>query len=136
MSNTDTTTTDTTTSTTTKRGRPSQHSPEAISKGLTLIAEGKSIVDAAREVAMKPETLAYYKRRASGGETKSATDFVSDEARLIANYDVEISNLRKTIDEATTRLKTTMVKRNRVAKALGIEEPASSDATTSDDTAV
>lgn len=117
------------------RGRPSQYSAEQIGKAMDMIRTGSTLKAAAEAAGMTIQNVMYYKRKQGvAGATVPGImpTTVSDplaltETTLVSKYDTEIQRLEATIERASARLKETVTKRRRVAKALGLiteETPA------------
>ncbi len=108
-----------------RRGRPSKFTTEQIAKALDLVNNGATLAAAAEATGMTVQNVMYHRRKANGesgtrARVVSADPLVSQETGLISKYDGEISRLESTIEKAQTRLKETITKRRRVAKALGL----------------
>lgn len=120
-----------------RRGRPRKYTNEQIEKAMSLIRGGSTIAHAARETGMAAQNVIYYKHR--NGITGAAVPGVlptvmvdplaATESSLLAKYDGEIGRLEATIQKATARLKETVTKRRRVARALGLVESSDPEVT-------
>jgi hypothetical protein len=114
------------------RGRPSKYSNEQIEQALNMVRNGSTLSAAAKASGLTPQNVMYYKKRAgiSGASvpgvlpTVAVDPLTSVEESLLAKYDGEIGRLEATIAKATARLKETVTKRRRVARALGLLEQA------------
>ncbi len=112
------------------RGRPSKYSAEQIEQALNMVRNGSTLEAAAKASGLTAQNVMYYKKKAgiSGASlpgvlpTVAVDPLASVETQLLAKYDGEIGRLEATIAKATARLKETVTKRRRVARALGLLE--------------
>lgn len=107
------------------RGRPSKYSEETKNKVVEILTKGGTLREAAEATGMSVQAVSYHKRKygirgprdTSPHTEPSLNPFDAEENRLIAKYDSEISRTEDLIKRATARLKLTLTKRNKLAKA-------------------